>query len=244
MGIKIKLLASGLKDSGNLGALARLCDNFGVDELILISPECEVDDRAYQRATRSRRFLDNLKIVGSIEESLEHVDFLLGFTGKLGAKRKIAMKPVSLHSLHRYIQDYTNGTLGLLFGNESSGLSKGELAQCDLLTIIPTYGDNPILNITHSAAIGLYEVRKVNSEVLDDNAGLEMIKSSEKQKLFQFVERAVNASNIKEEYKESISMIFRNTFRRTFASPREIRGLIGMFRQLAESLEEPMVRDD
>ncbi len=241
--IEIKVVVSGIKDSGNLGALARLCDNFGVDELILVSPQCEIDDIAYQRATRSRRYLDSARIVSSIEESLEHVDYLLAFTGKPGAKRKIAMKPVPLSKVSHYIGDYAQGTIGLLFGNESTGLTMEEISKCDLSCIIPTYGENPILNITHSAAVGLYVIRQIFEEEVQDWTGLRFLSSEEKRTFFEFIDRMIDASSIQDHNKKSTKVIFKNVFKRASASPKEIKGLIAMARQLAESLEKSVISD-
>ncbi|MHA1911817.1 MAG: TrmH family RNA methyltransferase, partial [Candidatus Kariarchaeaceae archaeon] len=44
---RISIILVGSESSGNVGAIARLCANFGVKELILIKPECVIDGEAY-----------------------------------------------------------------------------------------------------------------------------------------------------------------------------------------------------
>ena len=44
----------------NLGSVARLCENFGVDELRLVSPRCEPNHpEARKMAIKGKRFLDS-----------------------------------------------------------------------------------------------------------------------------------------------------------------------------------------
>ena len=59
MALKFYIVAIEIQNSGNLGALARLCYNFQVEHLILINPKCWIDHRAYERATDGKSFLDN-----------------------------------------------------------------------------------------------------------------------------------------------------------------------------------------
>ena len=77
--MKLSIIVVGIKHSGNLGALARLCSNYGVSKLIAVAPECDIDDEAYQRATWGRPYLDNLIIVNNLDETKSHVETLIGF---------------------------------------------------------------------------------------------------------------------------------------------------------------------
>jgi len=56
------------------------------------------------------------------------------------------------------------GGVALLLGREDFGLFEEELARCDLLVTIPASREYPILNLSHAAAILLYELALVRYE--------------------------------------------------------------------------------
>ena len=48
----IVVVCVGIKHPGNLGAVARLCDNYNVKQLILVDPKTDITDEAYERAIK------------------------------------------------------------------------------------------------------------------------------------------------------------------------------------------------
>ena len=97
--MKINVILVGIKHSGNLGAIARSCDNFDVDKLILVSPICEVDDLAYERATKARRYLDNITIVETLSETREFNDVLIALSARIGGASNLSRSSLPIQSL-------------------------------------------------------------------------------------------------------------------------------------------------
>jgi len=53
----------------NVGSVARLCSNFEVDELRIVSPKCDIFSlEAKKMALKGQKFLDNCKIFSSVRD--------------------------------------------------------------------------------------------------------------------------------------------------------------------------------
>ena len=52
------------------------------------------------------------------------------------------------------------GRVAIVFGPEDNGLSRSELARCDLLVHVPARREFPTLNLSHAVAIVLYALHR------------------------------------------------------------------------------------
>ena len=145
---------------GNLGAIARNMLNFGFDELHLISPELTIGEEARKRAKHAKKVLEKAVIHNNLEDAINDCSLVIGTSGK----REFGEKIITRHFLTpEEISDriYPNkGKIALVFGPEGKGLSQEELICCDLLTSIPTWEGYPIMNLSHSVSVILYELYK------------------------------------------------------------------------------------
>tara|TARA_B100000287_G_scaffold390362_1_gene401180 strand:- start:2846 stop:3670 length:825 start_codon:yes stop_codon:yes gene_type:complete len=145
---------------GNLGAIARNMLNFGFDELHLISPELTIGEEARKRAKHAKNVLEKAVIHNNLDDAINDCSLVIGTSGK----REFGEKIITRHFVTpEEISDriYPNhGKIALVFGPEGKGLSQEELICCDLLTSIPTWEGYPIMNLSHSVSVILYELYK------------------------------------------------------------------------------------
>tara|TARA_B100000131_G_C18086275_1_gene600297 strand:- start:54 stop:878 length:825 start_codon:yes stop_codon:yes gene_type:complete len=145
---------------GNLGAIARNMLNFGFNELHLVSPELTIGEEARKRAKHAKTVLEGIKTHATLEEATKDCSLVIGTSGK----REFGEKTITRHFLtpdEISERIYTNnGKIALVFGPEGQGLSQEELISCDLLTSIPTWEGYPIMNLSHSVSVILYELYK------------------------------------------------------------------------------------
>ena len=88
MGIPVsRIVLVGPKTPGNVGAVARVMSNFGLDDLVLVDP-CELTDAAFVRATNGRHVLEGAKELETFEEAVKGY-FVIGTTGFKATKQKI-----------------------------------------------------------------------------------------------------------------------------------------------------------
>ena len=158
----------------NVGSVARLCSNFEVDELRIVSPKCDIFSlEAKKMALKGQKFLDNCKVFDNIEKAIFDCDLVLASCGRID---------VSKDSFFQSSQDIFNWTvsfkkinnLAIIFGREDRGLTNSELLLANKTFNIPTSQDNPSLNLSHAVSIVLYELnrsskRKYNKELKEFN---------------------------------------------------------------------------
>lgn len=136
---------------GNLGAAARAMKNFGLTDLALVNPKADKNGfTARLYAKHSEDVLKNARVYHSLTDAVKGF-YAVGTTGVV--KRFKMKKCVSVTSLPALGE-----STAIVFGNEKTGLSKGELAECDLVATIPTSSKHNVLNLSHAVAIFCSEV--------------------------------------------------------------------------------------
>lgn len=137
------VLLEDVQDPGNLGSILRTAAAAGIRHACL-SPQCaDLWSPKVLRAGMGAHFL---------MECFAGVDlagFAAAFPGRLLATHQSARRSV-------FATDLT-GLVGLVFGNEGAGLSRGVLDAVDDVIAIPMPGGAESLNIAAAAAVCLFE---------------------------------------------------------------------------------------
>jgi tRNA/rRNA methyltransferase len=68
----------------------------------------------------------------------------------------------------------TGAKVGLVFGRESTGLTRSELELCDYRFTISTCEKYPTLNLANSVAITLYEISRLKLSKFPSSAGVKL----------------------------------------------------------------------
>ena len=144
----------------NVGSVARLCSNFEVNELRIVSPKCDIFSlEAKKMALKGQKFIDQCKIFDNLEKAIFDCDLVLASCGRID---------VSKDSFFESSEDVLNWTisfkkinnLAIIFGREDRGLTNNELLLANKTFNIPTSKNNPSLNLSHAVSIALYELNK------------------------------------------------------------------------------------
>ena len=214
---------------GNVGFLARTMANFGLHKLVLINP-CTLKDEAYYQAMHARETVENALIYDTVEEFAKDkkIDFIVGSTGTPGGSynlSRIPIKPEELANSMNY-----NDKIAILFGREGNGLTNAEIEMCDITVSIPTDSGYPIMNISHAAAVILYEVFKNRNNYCVE--GLEESTALEKEYLIKDMEKLIDSLSIPDHKKKNGLKTFNNIVSRAFITGREAHTLKGILRRL------------
>ncbi len=199
----IRVILVGIEGSVNLGFIARTCVNFAVDELYLVNPSADLNE-ALNYAAKARDYLRNARIVSSIDEAISDVDIVAATTAKGYSVGDVLRQAISLRDFIEIIKEKRIDKLAILFGRESTGLTREELGKADFLVTIPANPDYPVLNVSQAVAIVLWElwnIREIQPHNVPPRAGreeidtvIELIKSitmkifSDQQKIDRLVE--------------------------------------------------------
>ncbi len=144
----------GIEGSVNLGFILRLAMNYDVDEIVLVSPKASDFDEAARFAARASGLLRELRILENLEEAFEENELRVCTTAKKGSSKDILRQTIPSYSLPEAVRGWEK--IALVFGRESTGLTRKELAMCDVLVNIPSSPRYPSLNLSHAVAIMLY----------------------------------------------------------------------------------------
>lgn len=219
---------------GNVGFLARTMGNFGLEKLVLINP-CTLKDEAYYQAMHARETVENALIYDTVEEFVKdkNIDFIVGSTGMPGGSYNISRIPIKPDRLAETMN--YNDKIAILFGREGNGLTNNEIDMCDIIVSIPTDAGYPIMNISHAAAIILYEVFKNRNNFPVE--GLEESTALEKEYLINDMEKLIDTLPIPDHKKRNGLKVFKNIINRAFITGREAHTLKGILRRLNVKIE-------
>jgi TrmH family RNA methyltransferase len=146
----------------NLGAIARLAENFGLaSALLLIAPRvAPTEERALVVGRAARGRLEGARVVGTVEEAVGEASLVVGLSARRGAERP----SVGLRELASFIAARApRGRVALLFGPESTGLRAEHVDRCDVVATIETPGPLASLNLAQAVALVLWELSRPSS---------------------------------------------------------------------------------
>ncbi|WP_456369591.1 TrmJ/YjtD family RNA methyltransferase [Geoglobus sp.] len=144
-----------LKIPENIGFIARVMKNFGFRNLVLYN--CRVERESYITASHARDLVENARVIENLEEYLAEKSLVVGTTGirsrNIGSYIRKTVSPDELKNV-------VKANTAILFGREDFGLFDEELRLCNVVVSIPTSEEYPVMNVSHAAAVILYELSK------------------------------------------------------------------------------------
>ncbi len=154
----------------NVGSVARLCENFGIEELRLVCPKCDhLAPETKKMAVRGLKILEEASIYKNLNSALIDCSRIIATCGRKDHGE------IPLHSnkdaLRWALQANKKETIALVFGRENRGLSNEELLKANKVISLNTNKNYPSLNLSHAVAIVLHQLNDFNHlEVLKTNA--------------------------------------------------------------------------
>ena len=137
----------------NVGHVARLVKNFGVEKLYLVNPGVDLSVAAMY-ASHASEVLDKA-VVTTFEAVREENDLLVATTAVRASKKSnVIRRMASLERLHDMLASAASSSIVL--GRDTTGLTNREIESCDATATIDTGQPYRSLNIGHAAAIALY----------------------------------------------------------------------------------------
>ena len=139
---------------GNIGAVARAMKTMGFTDLVLVQPRHFPDPDATAMAAAAVDVLQAARVVDTLEAAIADCTLAVGFSAR---GRDLSHPPIALRDLAPEILS-TRGSVALVFGNETSGLSNEELLRCQRLAHIPANPAYSSLNLAAAVQVACYEL--------------------------------------------------------------------------------------
>ena len=141
----------------NIGSVARLCENFGVNELRLVSPKCDhLAKEAKKMAVRGLKILEEAQTYEELNSALSDCSRIIATCGR----KEHGEIPLDSNqdALLWAIESKREEKIALVFGREDRGLSNEELLKANKVISLNTSKKYPSLNLSHAVAIVLHQL--------------------------------------------------------------------------------------
>lgn len=151
----------------NVGHVARLVQNFGVEKLYLVNPQFDMSVASIY-ASHASSVLDRA-VVTTLENVRKENELLVATTAVRGSKSNVIRRAVAPERLHEILSK--SKASSLVFGRDTTGLNNREIEMCDVTTTIDANHSYRALNIGHAAAIILYVASRGSKKARKRNQG-------------------------------------------------------------------------
>jgi tRNA/rRNA methyltransferase len=145
--------------AGNIGAVARAMKTMGFSDLVLVTPRFDnalQDAEAVAFASGAQDILEGARVVGSMAEALEGINFAAAVSARL---REYSPPVLTPRQVAEQLAAQPELRAALIFGNERFGLPNELVEKCNVLINIPANPDYSSLNLSQAAQVLAYECR-------------------------------------------------------------------------------------
>jgi TrmH family RNA methyltransferase len=226
----IYIIAQEFSTPGNCGALARVMKNFSCKNLIFLDPKCDyLSKESMDRATHAKDILRDAKVISSFEDLTKDFDYVVGTTAMLGRDYNIPRSPISPEELAKKIN---SGKFAIVIGREGEGLNNEEVKKCDFVVTIPTSSSYPVMNVSHAAAILLYEIFK-NSQESKVSDNITYATAKDKEVLLNLINDSILRLDFNDDYRrQTQKIVWKRVIGKSMLTKREAFSLCGFFQKI------------
>lgn len=214
---------------GNLGSVARVMKNMGLDRLILVDCQTDLTEEARQRARGADDLLERAVRTSGLGSALKpfHLSVATGSRPARWFDRSLYPREMAaeLKALD------PGNKVAIVFGPERTGLTNEHLQYCHWQVRIPTALAFPSLNLAHAVAIVAYELSQGLSEP-PAGGGRGLAELGQVEAFSQDLEGCLKEIQfLKKQNPREVMMTLRQMLARASLDDRDIRILRGILRQ-------------
>ena len=234
----LRVVLSHTSHPGNIGAAARAMKTMGFDELVLVTPRHFPDPDATAMAAGAADVLQAARVVDTLEAAIAECTLAVGFSAR---GRDLSHAPAALRELAPEILAAAKaGTVALVFGNETSGLSNDELLRCQRLAHIPANPAYSSLNLASAVQVACYELAATSGvHALPASGAPDAATGEDIEGFFAHLESAVHQTGFADPQNPGR---FMERMRRLFARSGLERAEVKLLRGMLGAFEKKMRR--
>jgi tRNA (cytidine32/uridine32-2'-O)-methyltransferase len=232
----VKVVLVGTSHSGNIGSAARAMKVMGLTNLVLVDPQCEVDEQTMALAAGAGDIVENATVVGSLEEAVIDCGLVVG-----SSARSRTLDWPMLEARECGVQlamESEKHPVALVFGRERTGLTNDELQKCQYHVCIPANPDYSSLNLAMAVQTLSYEVRMACLERQKQEYSQseeDYPRHKELELFYQHLEKVITDTQFISRDKPNLVM---NKMRRLFSRARPENQELNILRGILTSIEK------
>ncbi len=164
-------------------ALGHRAPGLGLTDWVVVTPNPQLMEAPglNRLAVHAGDLIENVKIVGSLEEAVADCSWVVGTTMRfIDGRKRFTPKELGAE-----VQVRNDEKWALVFGDERHGLRNDDLEQCHALSFIPSSDEQPSLNLAQAVIVYGYELAMArrgevaaSAPVLADDAMVRQVKKS------------------------------------------------------------------
>ncbi len=223
---------------GNIGAAARAMKTMSLKNLVLVRPKDYPCVEATARAAGADDVLANARVVESLEAAIADATYVLGTSARLRTLRWPGIDPrqAAVESIEAVAK---GGSVALVFGRESSGLTNEELSLCHKLVHIPVNPEFSSLNLAAAVQLICYEHHLLTLDenrkiVADDSGELPATAADMESFIRQLEKMLINIDYLDPANPRKSIPRLRRLFHRARMSRNEVSLLQGILKQIGK----------
>ena len=144
----------------NIGMVARVMHNFGLKDLIVVSPRDNwLNSKSINAAKKANKIIKNIRVYNDLEIALSNFSYVIATTNRKRYLEKNFTNDFKF--IKRKI--ISNKRTAILFGPENSGLSNEDLRLSDIIFTIETSSKSNSLNLSHAVTILCHKLFELNN---------------------------------------------------------------------------------
>ena len=166
-GEHIAVVLANPENPENIGLVARSMKNTGFRGLRLVGVS-GLDEKSFVTAVHSREILDAAQLFSSLDQAVADCQVVFASTAK-------ARKNFPLLSLEEAVEKMSSflpeAKIGLLFGNERTGLTSEELRHSNFRFLIPQATAQPSYNLASAVLLTLFRLFLAENPIREISSG-------------------------------------------------------------------------
>jgi tRNA/rRNA methyltransferase len=163
--VTVRIVLLRPRNPENLGAVARVMRNFGLDDWAIAELGTHDFAAARRVAVHAEELLDRPRLVRTLDEAVADCAWVVGTSSRrVRGKRRLGPREVAREALARA----EHGRTALVFGDERSGLTNEEVHRCHDLSAIPADDAQPSLNLAQAVLVYAWELARARADARAD----------------------------------------------------------------------------
>lgn len=213
----------------NIGSVARVMKNMGLNRLIVVEGASPLHRDAYKLASGAEDILERAEEFPDLKEAISEMGCVVGMTSRAGKERSPLLTPKKL--VEELMPISEKNCIGLVFGSEKEGLTNEELSLCHFYVRIPSADSFPSLNLAQAVMVLCYELFQTSTTIQQEKGPL--ASSGHLERMFEHMERTLVAIEFLDaKHPERIMRVLRKIFGRSQMDEREVQIFQGIWSKM------------
>ncbi len=229
------------KGALNVGGIARLMGNFGLSDLRLVDPRCDLESvECKQMAMHAMPIVRAAKRYETLKDAQADLNFSIALSGRSLQDNRPACSHFEF-ARSKWRAFPAGSKVGLVFGREETGLRLEELDLCNYQLWIPTVG-MPSINLTSAVGIVLAELFRSELEAEQSSRAYlqvgEMPTKGQEEIFFRRISQLLWDIRFSNPQNPELTVSdLRRLFHRAQVEERDLRILFGILSQIEASVQ-------